>query len=271
MTMVKKGSTKLLLALFGIVAANFLIGCGGGGGAGVTNGTGPPPAGTTTYSDSQPLGGGTARSYVTIGSDGTPKAVGVQLTAAVVSGLSDSVSSRIVLPLPAQASVTPLNHIDFVYQATGHFPPGLFDVPQFAVSFFSVTQAFRQQILAIGPDNLAKLYQVPSNDEAPPTYFELPGSGVAGYGMHYAYFQAPEFVNEGFTDSLDLLYYNGHLIGEEPLVSVSYLRQNNSRVDTLETPKKYPHPGYWPTQNALRYDPVAKVYTISLEGFVNRN
>lgn len=254
--------------LLGAFAALLIAGCGGG-----SNGTiGPANLATpgTYVGDTQPLGNGTIRSYVTIDASGRPASVGVVLTAAALSGLSDIANTSNVLNLPSQAQTTALNHIEVNYQPTGHAPPGIYDVPQFDVSFFCVSQQARQAFQVVGQDNFDKAYKVPDAEHVPPTYFLEPGSAVPTFGAQDVFFQAPELIGKGFTLSTNYLLYNATLVGIQPLVGSSYLKQQINRVDNLETPLKYPFGGFWPSKTAIRYDAGAQEYTIALEGFVNR-
>lgn len=256
------------LALLGVLAALLMAGCGGG-----SNGTiGPANQATpgTYVGDTQSLGNGTIRSYVTIDANGRPASVGVVLTAAALNGLSDTINTSNVLNLPVEAQTTVLNHIEVTYQPTGHAPPGIYDVPQFDVSFFRVSQQERQAFQTVGQTNFDMAYKVPDAEHVPPTYFLEPGSAVPTFGAQEVFFQAPELVGKGFTLSTNYLYYNATMVGIQPLVGTSFLKQHVNRVDDIETPLKFPIGGFWPSKTAVRYDAGTQEYTIALEGFVSR-
>ncbi len=267
MTTHKGVRIRLLLAVLGGILAILLHGCGS------SNSAPPGPAGTF-FGASQPVGNGIMRTYVTLNNAGKPTSVGVKLTAAALTGLpSTGIPAAFTVFLPPQAAAAgiPVDHIYIIYQPTGHAPPGIWDVPQFDFYFFNVTQAFRQQIQTIGPDNFKKMYTVPSSEESPPTYFLFTNSDAPTIGVHDVWFQAPELVGKGFTYSMDYIYWNGHLVALEPYIATSFMQQQVAQVNNLEAPQKYPQSGYWPTQFVNRYDPVAQEYTIALEGLAFRS
>lgn len=252
--------------LSGLACALVLAGCGGGGYS-----VPAPIAAGNYYGTTVPMGNGTVRTVVTVDANGKPSSVGVQFTSAALSGQSNSLATEFDPVFPTQVNIAPINNVALTYRPTGKFPPGTYDIPQIAASFFYVTPQFRQQITNIGNAAYNKLYGIALADEAPPTYFLQANSGAPGFGAHYVYFENPEFVNGGFTFSTDLLYYNSHMIGIEPFVALSVLKQNSSRTVTIEQPLKYPSKGYFPTQTRYSYDLPTDTYTIALDGLVYRN
>src|SRR5262245_13028749 len=75
------------------------------------------PAKTATFvGEAKPIGNGTARTWVTLGADGKPTAIGVTFTEAALTGLPPALTPRLIwteflLPLPPEASVTGFNHV----------------------------------------------------------------------------------------------------------------------------------------------------------------
>jgi hypothetical protein len=256
-------SRRILAAAALAVTVTLFAGCGGNGSV-----PGPPsPLAGTYYGATAPFGSGTARAFIVIGSGGQPQAVGVRFAASSFAGLSNSLPTPVTPPFPPEIGMTPINNVELIYKPTGKFPPGTYDIPQISASFMYITEAQRQQIQLTGTANYNKVYKPALAPYVPPTYFLFPGSGAATFGVHYTYFENPEFVGQGFTFSTDYLYYNGQMVGIEPFVAITTLNQKVTNEQVVETPSMFPAPGYYPSRSSYGYDPTTQEYFISLEGF----
>jgi hypothetical protein len=116
--------------------------------AGCTDDT--APAGTTTeiLGDAVPVGHGTARA-VLVTNASRPQSIGVELSAEAVDGLPDT-EAEFALPLPAETSVPPWDHVAIDWNPHGH-PPDAYMLPHFDFHFYDIS-ASQQAAIGGGED-----------------------------------------------------------------------------------------------------------------------
>ena len=115
---------------------------------------------TTYFGESKPLGEGTVQSFLKVDEQGKPMSIGVKLTKATLSGLpSGEFPTEVMLALPEKASAPPFDHVFVDWNAHGHEPPGIYDIPHFDVHFYMVSSAQREQI---APDADAQFANAPA-------------------------------------------------------------------------------------------------------------
>ena len=82
------------------------------------------PSSETVFGPSQPLGNGTAKTYVTLDAAGRPTEVGLRLSATALENLPQNTGpgDAIMLAFPDQAAGTPFNHVMLNWNPQGHDP-----------------------------------------------------------------------------------------------------------------------------------------------------
>lgn len=233
--------------------------------AGCSSSTGAPPApsvGETSNGSTQPLGDGSAISWVKTDASGAPASMGVTFGDAALTGLGD-VASMTVLPLPSVPNL-PFDTVVINWNPQGHPPAGIYTVPHFDVHFYEIDEATR---MAISPTSPQAKIPVPASLVAA-GYVADPGGVVPEMGLHYLPSFAPEFHGEPFTATSIYGFWDGHDDFTEAMVARSYLQTHPSYATTLRVPPAYDRSGYLPTSWHLSYDASAKRFTIAMDGFV---
>ncbi len=215
----------------------------------------------------QSLGNGTVRTYIQLDEQNNPQEVGVILTEAALSGLPAH-GTEVVLPLPAQASTTILNHVGFDWRSHGHAPEPIYGSPHFDVHFYTITPEERASITLVGSD-LEKAYATPDPDLIPTGYILAPDSAEAQMGAHWIDPTGEEFQGEphGFEHTMIYGFYNGEMAFIEPMVSLDFLSSKQSFAGGIAVPKRYTQAGAYPTGYSITYNEATQEYAIALTGF----
>jgi hypothetical protein len=223
------------------------------------------------------MGNGTIRSYILYGADGKPTEVGAVFSAAALTGLPDAVKTLFEVDMPAQAAVTPFNHIEFRYWPNGHDPDGLFDKRHFDVIPFMMTQQERDAITATGAD-YARVVKVPPLDAIPIGYAQIPNVdqfyAEPRYGTRY--FDVAGFTpvlnhQQPYTTTLFYGLYDGKVNFFEIPVTFALLAQQGDTTYNFPLPKSVPKPGfYYPTRYRVKYNAATQEYTFAMEGLEYR-
>lgn len=220
----------------------------------------------TLVGEMSKLGDGTVRSWVHIDSDGHPTSVGFTLTETALGNLPETTGigccgdHEYVLRLPNQASIAPFTHLVLNWNSKGHQPAGIYDQPHFDFHFYMQPNESRKQI---GANDAAHL-RFPSRDTLPEKYVDT-HEGVPKMGMHWVNPRSDEFVGKGFSKTFIYGSYDGQVTFLEPMITKALLESKRDHVEAIPQPKIYPS-GYFPTTYTIRFDPVAKEYSIALEG-----
>lgn len=218
----------------------------------------------TFVGETKQLGNGMVRSWITLDNDGKPSAIGVTFTEASLSGLPTTNTTEYMLSLPEQASAAPFNHIGLDWNPMGHEPPGIYDKPHFDFHFYMISPRERQVITATG-DDMAKVEKKPSQEFIPAGYVPTPG-GVPRMGAHWIDPTSAEFNNKSFTRTFIYGFYDAKMAFLEPMATKAFIETKPNDTDTIKLPEKYPMNGYYPTKYSVKYDAVAREYTVSLDG-----
>src|ERR687889_828688 len=72
------------------------------------------------------------------------------------------------LALPAEAKQAGYDHVGLDWEAHGHHPVGVYDVPHFDVHFYRIGVAERDRIVRDDPEFEAKLARSPADGYLPP-------------------------------------------------------------------------------------------------------
>lgn len=226
------------------------------------------------FGESGKLGNGTIRSWVKLGSDCNPTAIGVTFTEAALTGLpaeppQGELGFSHKLALPPQAAATPFNHISVDWNPKGHEPDHIYNVGHFDFHFYMISPEERRSMTLEG-DGLAKFKKPLAAEFVPEDYIYAPNSEVPGMGAHWVYKNAHEFHGQAFTSTFIYGSYDGHLIFLEPMITKAYLETKPNLTVPLKQAAKVEKPGYYPTTYGVNYDPQTREYTVALWGLKRR-
>lgn len=218
---------------------------------------------TSTFGESVPLGDGVVQSFVRVDDQGNPLTVGVAFTKAALSGLPDEeFPVEVLLKLPEDAAVQPFEHITVDWNAHGHEPPGVYDVPHFDVHFYFMPVADRKKI---PPDAEAQFAKAPPEGAVPADYQAIPG-GVPQMGAHWVDVTSPEFNGKPFTATFIYGSYDGAVTFYEPMFAKSFLENTQTFTADIKQPTVFQKKGYYPTAYSVTYDRDTETYFIALDG-----
>ncbi|MFE2140682.1 hypothetical protein ACFXA3_02805 [Streptomyces sp. NPDC059456] len=281
----------------------------------------PPPSGSTArtpacgtntggaacavYGRAAALGGGTVRTYGEY-QGGVPKALGIALTAAAVTGLPTTAATdgkhcydadgdghvdgshecvgghsiELALPAtPAAAAGLPFQWALFNWNPHGHNPHGRYDVAHFDVHFYLVPRTVREAIktggcaLLIACDQLAEAGRPVPAAYLPAGYpASSPQTAEGAMGAHLD--SRPPTT--GTLSGQTFIYgaYGGDLIFMEPMLTRDFLQRHRTApahrtCEAIPQPAAWRVPGWYPTQYCTAYRPDEGDYTVSLTEFVH--
>jgi Domain of unknown function (DUF5602) len=233
------------------------------------------PKETTIVGETKTLGAGQARSWVRVGPDGKPTAIGVTFSEAALEGLPKEPPPGeegigITFALPPQASATAFKHIWLNYNPHGHPPEKIYDVPHFDFHFYMISDVEREGITATG-EGLVKGNKQPAAEFIPEGYVYIPNSTIPRMGAHWVNPLGRELQGQTFTNTFLFGSYDGRMVFAEPMIAKSFLEMKTDVTELIKLPKSYERRGtYYPTKYSVRYDAVAKEYTVALEGMTLR-
>jgi hypothetical protein len=232
----------------------------------------------------QPLGRGTARTYVAIDTRNgdAPFEIGVALSADALDGLpADGPMQMWVLPLPGHAPA-PYQFVEVDWNPQGHPPPGVYTVPHFDFHFYIVPQSARDAIVPSDPQYAAKANDLPTGAVVPPFYV-VPGvpaeQAVPMMGVHWFDARSPELQGilghpdayRPFTKTFIYGSWDGRFTFFEPMLTRAYLSTNPDVVTPISVPERYAQPGAYPTAYRVSYDPQVREYLVALTQLVTRS
>lgn len=248
-----------------------LTGCGG---------PGAPVKQTAQFlGPTQPLGEGSARTYVLADRDGHPSEVGIRLTATAMAGLPDADKGQpVMLSFPPQAPGTVFTHVMLNWNPHGHDPVALYGRPHFDVHFDMVDHAAIAAITPNDPDYATKAAHLPDPKYVPRDYIIPPGPPVAvqavpGMGLHLTDGTDKTLVPGSYD--FTRIFINGTWDGQytfmEPMLTRAWLlTKPNLPVEPIKQPLAYQRTGYYPTTFAVHFDDRANEYVIALGGLTMR-
>jgi hypothetical protein len=253
---------RVLISGAVLALACVLLGaCSSGGSSGSSDRS------ATFYGAAQELGDGSVRSYVALGADGQPLAMGLRLTAAALSGLPADMAETVV-PLPVQGP-PPFDHVTVDWNPMGHEPAGVYDLPHFDFHFYLMTQAQLEKITSSG-EGMMMMYQSPDTAEVPAGFAGMPNAnGVPRMGWHWLDPASPELNGGTFTCTFIHGFYAGHLNFFEPMITKAFLESKAPLAKSFSRPALYPKAGYYPDGYSVSYDAATDEYVISLTGLAH--
>ena len=257
--------------LFGIIAlsgAMFLNGCGGSqSNFSISSNPGANVA----------VGNGTAHSYVSTDNAGTPRAIGIVMSAAALKNealpVAPAQAVEYLLPLPTGAPSLPFKSIS-LFTTPGH-PPTVYQLRHFHVGFSQYTAAQRASITTDDPHW----------DAAVPTKY-TPHSPIVSYvdfqqlvnGLGTIYFNPliPEFNGKPFATEVDYAFFDGNLSSWNVTANGTVVEDASNNPlpvnikEPLDLPDAYQEAGYYPTTYTIRYDAPSNSLIFELGDMVYR-
>lgn len=216
------------------------------------------------------IGNGSAHTFVRTGPGGELAAIGVVLTAAALEGLPGAAPGGhgrfpYHLPMPVMGPDTVVDHVVIDWEAVGHPPAKVYDVPHFDFHFYLVS---REEVATVdfqGPDESASPTQQPPPELLPAGYVMPPGTAVPKMGAHAINPAGAEFQQQPFAATFIYGYYAKQLTFIEPMVSLAYLQSQPDFSAPVPRPASYSHAGSYPSSYRVAFDAARQVYEISLE------
>ncbi len=203
--------------------------------------------------------GGKANTWLLLKIDGSPERLGITLTEGVLKGVASGgvkagymQQGSVVLPLHPKAAITPYKNIALDWDPQGHLPTGVFDLPSFAFHYNMIPEKERQAILN-APADFEKTHSYPNAAYLPPNFSvvaitpveDRPGGGC--FGAHWFDKAAPEFNQQGFTQTWSYGTYNGEVVFQMPMITLEFLKSVESFERAILQPSAFQIPGYYPT------------------------
>lgn len=217
----------------------------------------------TLMGDEVSIGSGTARSFIAVNRDGDPQQIGFTFTASVLEQLPMH-SAMFEIPVP-KGNNTMVDHISFDFNAHGHEPPGVYDVPHFDIHFYNISKSERAAI----QQNTKEMELLPSDEYVPIDYAPIPG-GDPNMGKHWTDTTGNEFHGKPFDKTFIYGSYNGRFIFHEAMIALSYLQTKPNVSMEIKQQRKVQTGGYYPSSFSISFDEQKQLYTVSMDNLQRR-
>lgn len=218
------------------------------------------------------IGQGEARIIVRTDAAGALSSISVAMSADVLDGLpapmpGGPVTFSYLLPMPQTGPATVVDHVVVDWEAVGHPPSGVYDVPHFDFHFYTVSRGEIDRIAFSDDKASGDPSQQPPADLMAPGYVVPPGTAVPKMGVHAIDPRSAEFQQQPFTTTFIYGYYDRKQVFVEPMASLAFLKTRPSFSAPVPRPERYTRPGLYPSSYSIRYDDVAKGYEVTLGTF----
>jgi hypothetical protein len=232
------------------------------------------------YGDSQPLGDGSIRSFITLDDSGNPLDIGLAFNQGALSLPTGDSARDIVtqISLPSEASATAFDHLELSYRPNnyGFFAP-VFNVPRFSLAFFQISPEERA-LICPNPDTTGPLPPTCVGDEQAPVFEppkpELFPTGLlpdafpeAGHGLRYF---DPD-TSFPLTSLYDYAFYNGKVSFMDVLATKAFLESQPNVTLPIKLPAAYSKNGYHPTSYSVTFDAASQEYRMAFTGLTYRS
>lgn len=215
------------------------------------------PQPTTTYGKTVPLFGGKAQSFVTKDASGIPQSIGFFFSEEALNDLPTT-NTMTMIPAP-EDNGTLVDHMSVDFNAHGHEPAGIYDVPHFDLHFYMIPE-MEQHAIVNGPE----MELLPPAEYYPQDYADIPG-GDPMMGKHWADLTSKEFNGQPFDRTFIYGSYNGRFIFHEAMVTLEFFKSKQNFSDKIKQQTKVQRDGYYPQKYSVTYDATTKIYTVSLD------
>ncbi|EOZ93626.1 hypothetical protein A33Q_3572 [Indibacter alkaliphilus LW1] len=223
---------------------------------------------TTYYGPATKMGNGKIQSFVTYNKARKPIAFGIKMNEKSLENLPTGShahgSLEYKLKLPNQAATLPYKHIVVDWAPEGHQPEGIYDLPHFDIHFYTISEAEREQITGLTPDQMDT--EIPLAKYLPENYIQLPGR-VPKMGVHWMNPLGPEFQGETFTKTLIYGTSKSKVAFLEPMITLDYIKSKPNAYTEIPQPEAVEESGYYPKKYYVGYDTERKEYVIYLSDF----
>lgn len=215
------------------------------------------------------VGHGAAHTFVRTDAAGKPVALGIVLSRGALDGLPNATKTKddfsYLLPMPTKGPKTVVNHVVLDWEARGHPPPHVYDVPHFDFHFYMVSRADQNKVKFKSEADSGNPDQQPPAELLPAGYIVPPGTAVPQMGVHAVDPAAAEFHGKPFTATFIYGYYDKQLTFLEPMASIAFLKTKPTFAAPVTRPAHYSTPGAYPSAYSVTYDAKSKSYRITLE------
>lgn len=183
--------------------------------------------------------------------DGHPKEFALVLNDAVLNtlpthGMPGHSENTVMVPVPQKALAnTPFKFIRMDWNAQGHEPPGIYDLPHFDFHFYMTAPDE-----AMHYTDAAKMDNHPADAYFPANY--VPGPAIPTMGKHWIDITSPELNGQTFTETFIFGSYDGKVVFYEPMITLAFLKQNHDYVRPIPQPSKFAASGYYPTKMKIK-------------------
>lgn len=248
------------------------------------------------------VGHGTVSSYAEFDGNGAPKAIGIVFQASALEGLPAARSDghhcfdhnsdgRIdldkecfgahewIIPLPSEVArrdEIPFKWAGLNWNAHGHIPPGVYDLPHFDVHFYiePIEKIYAIKPGPCGPENVnCEQFRI-ATKPLPSNYMHADFTNVnavaPAMGNHLVDLTGPEFKGRKFTHTWIYGVYDARVTFYEVMLTRDYMLSRPAACFAVKSPSAVGLRGHYPTQYCVRYRPQSNEYTVSLENFVLR-
>lgn len=219
---------------------------------------------TTIWGEKVKLGRGYAMTFVEV-EENIPQSLGVALSHHALTDLPHEMT-ELELPLPPKVDLPPYEHVTLDWNPHGHVPENIYTLPHFDVHFYFISNETRNSITCMNED-AANCLKAPPASAIPANYAPTP-AGEPKMGWHWIDTLAPEFNGGTFTHTYIYGYYKGEIIFLEPMVTLDYLKSNQTNHTTVRLPSQFSDPeGYYPQRYKISFDNKNKLHKIMLTDF----
>lgn len=227
----------------------------------------------TFYGPQTSVGGGKARSFITITHEGMPVEYGIEMSAKSMYGLptdpTNHEAGTYYLPLHQKVDdVTPFSFIMLNWNPQGHEPERIYGVPHFDFHFYFNFSMEQQMSIMPG----AAMETPPPAGYLPGDYIS-PAPGIPMMGKHWLDKFASELPPTFRPFDKTFIYgsYAGKVIFYEPMITRKFLMSGVSSTMPIKQPQYFsPNNTWYPTAYKIYTDPKSGNIIISLSDFVWR-
>jgi hypothetical protein len=255
------------------------------------------------YGEKVKVGNGFIRTYIVTEQmfGGAPVEIGVAMSEDALEGLpapmamsaeemkkaGHSNMTMYLLDLPKR-NPTPYKFVQFDWNAAGHEPAGVYDLPHFDFHFYTVPVEVRNSIVPTDPQYAQKAASYPGADYRAAFYLDAataagaPAAAVTipQMGLHWLDVRSPELQGltghpeafKPFTKTFIYGSWDGQFIFDEPMITRAYILAKRDATDPsvrdelipVSVPARRSPAGYYPGAYRITYDATAKEYRIAL-------
>lgn len=206
------------------------------------------------------LGRGWAYAWIQVDQSRQPRAIGVTLTKAALTGLPPTHPKMMDLSLPFR--LPPYDHVGLDWNPLGHEPEHVYDKPHFDFHFHFLSKHVVHRITCAGAD-LPRCNEAPDAAYVPRDYLKIPG-GVPMMGAHWFDPFSPEFNGGEFTATMINGSYAGRMTFIEPMVTREFLLSRPNFMTMVKPSARVARSGYYPGHYRVAWNSHLQVYSVAL-------